>query len=160
MLIRAETECDREAIHALVADAFGKAGEATLVDALRQDGVLVISLVAEEAGRLLGHVAMSHLKSPPNTLALAPLSVVADRRQQGIGSALVRAAIELSRDSGFDVVFVLGEPSTYARFGFSTAAAERFASPFAGSYFQALELSDVPIPAVPVHYARAFSDLE
>ena len=75
MLVREESRSDHATIHALVAEAFGQPQEADLVDALRADGDLIVSLVAEEAGELIGHVAFSRLQSPRESLALAPVAV-------------------------------------------------------------------------------------
>lgn len=160
MQIRPENVRDRDAIHALIQQVFGRSDEAALVDALRQDGDLTLSLVAEEAGRILGHVVLSEMRSPARTRALAPLSVAIERQRQGLGTALVQAALERTRGSGCDMVFVLGDPDYYGRFGFSASAAECFPSPFAGPYLQAKPLSGVAVASAPLIYARAFDDLE
>lgn len=97
MHIREETADDRAAIHALITNAFGRRDEADLVDALRSDGDLVLSLVAEEEGELVGHVALSRLKSPERALALAPIAVSPSRHRRGIGSALIHTAIERAK---------------------------------------------------------------
>ena len=64
MQIRDEVPADWQAIHALVMNAFGRKQEADLVDDLRASGDLIVSLVADERGGLLGHLALSRLKSP------------------------------------------------------------------------------------------------
>jgi putative acetyltransferase len=69
--------------------------------------------------------------------------------------------LAIARATGEELVFVLGEPDYYARFGFSAATAAPFASPYAGPYFMALALR--PGFALPeageANYARAFSGL-
>ena len=60
-VIRRETRQDLDAIDALLRDAFGGDGEARLVRKLREDGDLSLSLVADAAGAILGHVALSPL---------------------------------------------------------------------------------------------------
>jgi putative acetyltransferase len=57
------------------------------------------------------------------------------------------------------MVFVLGEPEYYARFGFGTGAARGFDSPYAGEYFMAIALTETPVQAVPVIYPRRFAEL-
>ena len=120
MEIRTETPDDFEAIRSVIAEAFGQDYEAKLVDDLRNAGDLVISLVAELDGKICGHVALSRLQSPPDALALAPVSVSSSKQTQGIGSALIYDALRRARELGSVIVFVLGEPSYYTRFGFSS----------------------------------------
>lgn len=160
MIIRTETPADHAAIRAIVVDAFGGEQEADLVDGLRRDGALTVSLVAEVDGRIVGHVALSRLKSPPRALALAPVAVVTDRQRQGVGSALVREAIKRATAAeDADVIFVLGEPAYYSRFGFAPETALPFPSPYAGSYFMALKLTARDVTVEPVIYADAFDRL-
>lgn len=160
MRIRPETTDDHEAIHRVVIEAFGRRHEADLVDALRMGGDLTVSLVAAEAGEICGHVALSRLKSPERTLALAPVAVAPRVQRYGTGSALVREALKSARQLGYDLVFVVGEPRFYERFGFSADIASRFPCRFAGPYFMALPLSSLRADPAPVIYADAFADLE
>ena len=159
MNIRPETAGDGTAIHSLVADAFGQAQEADLVDALREAGDLAVSLVATHDGWLLGHVGLSRLRSPERSLALAPLAVAATARNRGVGAALVRAGLERAKALGCEIVFVVGEPNYYERFGFSVKAAAAFPCAYAGPYFLALPLTGTPPAPAPVVYAPAFESL-
>ena len=157
MLVRAETDDDRAAIHAVVAAAFGQVEEADLVDRLRADGDCVFSLVADEEGALLGHVMLSIMRAPFRALALAPVSVKPERQGQGVGSALIRAAIAMARADGWQGIFVLGDERYYERFGFDVAAAKGFASPFAGDHFALLSLHALNEPSEgAVTHAPAF----
>ncbi len=157
--IRQESTADTPAIHALVAAAFGQEDEATLVGALRRDGDLWLSLVAEADGEIVGHIALSRLKSPKNALALAPVSVAPDLQGQDIGSTLIRRAIEESRRAGESLIFVLGEPAYYSRFGFSRETAAPYDCIYAGEYFMALELGATEAEPAEVIYADAFGEL-
>lgn len=143
------------AIRAVIGDAFSRAEEARLVDELRADGVLAISLAAIEAGVLRGHVALSRMQSPARALGLAPLSVRTADQRRGIGSRLVREAIARARQSHYDIVFVLGDPAYYTRFGFSPEAASGFTSRYAGPHFMALHLSSPPVADCQAVYADA-----
>lgn len=159
MEITREAAGASHAIRRVIEDAFGRTAEADLVDALRADGDLVISLTAVSAGEVCGYVALSRLRSPDRALALAPLAVVKSQQRRGVGSLLVRHALELARGAGEDIVFVLGYPAYYGRIGFSVELAEAFASPYAGAHFMALRVSQRTVAAAPVIYARAFDGL-
>jgi putative acetyltransferase len=145
VVIRLERRGDEDAVRAVHRLAFGRDDEGRLVDALRAGGFDRVALVAEEEGRIVGHVLFSALpivtpSAAIDALALAPLAVVPDRQRVGIGSALVRDGLRAARDDGHRIAIVLGHPDYYPRFGFSAARAERLASPYAGPAFMALEL--------------------
>jgi putative acetyltransferase len=138
--------------------------EADLVDQLVADGVAVVSIVAEDNG-IVGHVLLSRMnvvadERALDALGLAPVAVVPDRQREGIGSALVEAAVREAKSAGTQMLFLLGEPGFYGRFGFTAVAAKRFDSPYAGPYFQALPLVDLPpVRSGIAKYAPAFDDL-
>ena len=144
--IREEASADRDAAGEANRLAFGGDDEAMLVDALRAGGYLRVSLVAEDQGRVVGHIVFSDLPvvtagTTVETLALAPMAVLPEFQRRGIGSALVREGLDLCRRRGHRIVVVLGHPGFYPRFGFSTDLAVPLASPFAGDSFMALELT-------------------
>lgn len=160
MHIRPETPADAAAVREIITAAFGQPDEAALVAALHRDGEAAIALVAESAGAVIGHVLLSPMRAPFAALGLAPLSVRPDWQRQGVGSALMHAAIDAARSHGAAAIFLLGNPDYYRRFGFSAAAAAGFASPYAGAHFMALPLVE-PLPAThgAVAYAAAFEAL-
>ena len=103
------------------------------------------SLVAEEGGRVVGHILFSDLPivtadGTVEALALAPLAVLPSHQRRGIGSLLVREGLRACREAGHRIVVVLGHPEFYPRFGFSAELAERLKSPFSGPAFMAAEL--------------------
>ncbi|HEX2556628.1 MAG TPA: N-acetyltransferase [Microvirga sp.] len=160
MTIRDEDPADAPGIRALVASAFGQAAEADLVDRLRRDGDGVISLVAVEDGAFVGHVLLSRMRAPFRALGLAPVSVTPERQRAGIGSRLIRAALDRARGEEWQGVFVLGEPAYYRRFGFDSSLAGGFASPYAGPYLMALALrGELPARTGRIVYAPAFAAL-
>jgi putative acetyltransferase len=94
----------------------------------------------------------------PRIAALGPVCARIDRQKSGIGSALIRAGLNLCRAQGIGTVIVLGDLDYYSRFGFRAALVEGVANAYAGPHLQALEL--VPGALVGVRaivYAPAFS---
>lgn len=161
MLIEPETPDHERAIRSLLLAAFPTAVEADLVDRLRRDGDIAISLVATSDGSVMGYVALSRMTAPTKALGLGPLAVAASHQRQGIGGSLIRTGITQAEGGGLETIFVLGDPAYYGRFGFSLSAAEAFDSPYAGPYFMALSLGAAALPgAGPADYAPAFRDLE
>lgn len=164
--IRPATADDAPAIRAVHLAAFPTSAEADLVARLDEDFDSEISLVAEQTGEIVGHVMLSRMNVSAGSrvfraLGLAPVSVLPGAQGSGMGSDLIRSAVGIARTLGEEVVFVLGEPDYYARFGFSAEAAAPFASPYAGPYFMALWLrpnADPPC-AGEAHYAPAFAKL-
>ncbi len=144
-IVRSETTADRRAVRQVNGLAFGRDDESRLVDHLRDEGYVRLSLVAEEDGQVVGHILFSTLpiitsQATIEALALAPLSVIPDRQRQGIGSLLVREGLRVCTEAGHRIVVVLGHPEFYPQFGFSAKMAERLDSPFSGPAFMALEL--------------------
>ena len=159
--IRDERASDAEGVHRVVATAFGRMDEVALVEELRRSGDYVVSLVAAEDGEIAGHVLLSKMEAPFPALALAPVSVAPARQRRGIGSALVRRAVERARKEGWAAIFVLGEPGYYGRFGFDAAAAAGFTSPYAGEHFMVLALGTaLPTSSGELRHASAFEGLE
>src|SRR5262249_50877185 len=137
LLIRPETAADWDAIRHVNRLAFGQDDEARLVDALRDDGYVQVSLVAERGGQVVGHILFSDLAiiteaGTVPALALAPMAVLPEFQNQGIGSALVRRGLEECRRQGHQIVAVVGHPHFYPRFGFCSKLASALASPFGG----------------------------
>lgn len=125
IVIRPETDADREKITAVTRAAFGRELEAGMVETVRaSDGfVPELSLVAEEDGEVVGHVLLSYVRlEERRVLVLGPISVLPERQRQGIGSALVRESLRRADDRGEPLVLLLGHPWYYPRFGFRRAS--------------------------------------
>jgi putative acetyltransferase len=167
--IRPATGGDVAAIDALLRKAFPDAGEAMLVQRLCIDGDMVLTLLAddEETGSLAGVIVYSRMAveiadKPIAAVALAPLAVDAGQRGQGVAEALVRASLAQLANAGAMLVFVLGDPAYYERFGFSADWARGFASPYAGDYLLALPLQGGAMPCGErgaATHAKAFAQL-
>lgn len=162
MEIRPEDEGHVEGIRAVHRAAFGGEAEAGLVDALRAGGHVRLSLVAEDAGRVVGHILFSELNIDATPgLALAPMGVLPSHQRRGVGSALIRDALARVRELGHRIVVVLGHREYYPRFGFRAELAAPFESPYAGEHFMALELQPGALQGVRgrVAYAPPFDAL-
>ncbi len=124
--IRPESCKDRASIHALTEAAFRDAPHSShteqfIVDALRSRGELSLSLVAEKDGQVVGHIALSPVTISDGStgwFGVGPISVLPGCQGQGIGAALMHAALDALRGQGAQGCVVLGEPSYYGRFGF------------------------------------------
>ena len=125
--VREETPSDLPAIRYVNEQAFGGPEEARLVDMLRASGKVVVSLVAVHQDRIVGHVLFSPVtvsQAPDNfrAVGLAPMSVLPEFQNRGIGSRLVRDGLDACKRLGYDAVVVLGHTHYYPRFGFTRAA--------------------------------------
>ena len=146
MEIRTETGADLAAVGEVNRLAFGREAEARLVDDLRDGGYARLSLVAEEEGRLVGHVMFSEAVirtdgGEVGALALGPVGVIPERQGRGVGSALIREGLDRCVQEGHRIVVLLGHPGYYPRFGFSAERAGNLSSPYSGDAFMALELA-------------------
>ncbi|WP_426367248.1 GNAT family N-acetyltransferase [Streptomyces sp. E-08] len=123
---RPETTGDVEAVHALVAAAFGSEAEADLVEALRVDDAWLpgLSYVAVAPdGTVAAHALITRcLVDGAPAAALAPVSVAPAYQRTGAGQAVVRAVLDAARLLGEELVLVLGHPEYYPRFGFVRAS--------------------------------------
>ena len=161
MRIRPEAPGDEAAIGALTAAAFtghpySDGSEPLIIERLRRLGVLTLSLVAEDDGQIVGHVAFS-----PVTLSggeggwygVGPISVAPGRQRSGIGSALMREGLAEIEAQGAAGCTLVGEPAYYNRFGF-TARTELTTSGVPPEYFLVLPLhGEVPSGMVTFHPA-------
>lgn len=146
-LVRPERWGDHAAVFELNRRAFDGEVEARLVEGLRREARPLVSLVAELAGRVVGHVLFSPVAvgpapASPRTMALGPMAVAPEHQRRGIGSRLVRAGLDACRALGSEAVFVLGHREYYPRFGFAPAPPRRLrlGGPELDPYFMALEL--------------------
>jgi putative acetyltransferase len=165
MIIRPEKPDDIAAIDQVVAAAFGRQPEADLVKRLRDNGDMVLALVAEDDGAIVGHVAFSRLwiegegtRLP--AIGLAPVSVLPDSQRKGVARALIGAGHLRLKTLGEKIVFVVGDPNYYTRFGFSRAIAKAFDCVYQGDDMQALRLSGDAPEAGEIVYPAAFTGLE
>lgn len=137
MEIRMVMPAEVPAAEAVVAAAFGEPPEGRVVQmmrALQAGGAARASLVAVADEELVGHVGLSRgwvdaRRELVEVLVLSPLSVRPDRQGQGVGTALVTAALETAGDRGAPAVFLEGSPDYYGRRGFGSGSALGFDRP-------------------------------
>lgn len=163
IIIRKEQSDDVERIHEVTVAAFLDAPhtdhrEQFIVQALRDSGALSVSIVAEDDGDIVGHLALSLVlisDKSDNWYGLGPISVVPSKQGKGIGSKLMKAAISELKQLSAKGCVLLGNPDYYHRFGFK---------PISGlilpgvpqEYFQALVFQG-SLPQGSVTYHAAFS---
>ena len=102
-IIRREKTTDVQSIEAVTRYAFMNAAhsdgtEHFIVEALRKAGALTVSLVAEQAGNVIGHVAISPVSisdGSENWFGLGPVSVLPEFQGQGVGSELIREGLDI-----------------------------------------------------------------
>ncbi len=128
MIIRPSSDHEKAAMHALHLAAFGEDEGpivANLAYALLGDTSAEprLSLIAEEDGRILGHVLFSAMQldegASPALSILAPLAIATNRQRCGLGTRLVQQGLSMLATSGTAAVFVLGDPRYYQRLGFA-----------------------------------------
>ena len=133
--VRAESKDDSVDINHLLKSAFPTDVEARLVHAIRESGDPFISLVAEIAEIVVGHIFFTeaHVIDGDTrhlVAALAPMAVIPERQRQAIGSVLVREGLDVCRKRGYPGVVVLGHAEYYPRFGFRMASAFGIRCPY------------------------------
>ena len=164
--IRNERPDDHAGIREVIVRAFGDNEAANLVELLRNRNKAPISLVALSGLSVVGHIMFS-----PVTIAkaaedfrgigLAPLAVLPEFQNRGIGSKLIQAGLEQCREKGYDAVVVLGHTTYYPRFGFSRAKDFGLDNEYnADAAFMVLELQAGSLRGVEglVHYAPEFRE--
>lgn len=165
MLIKRERPEDVATIFEVHEAAFETPLEANLVTALRASDAWLppLSLVAEDAGRIAGHVVCTraHVAGTP-VLGLGPLGVLPTHQKRGVGSALMHAVLAAADALNEPAVVLLGHTDYYPRFGFEPALDHGIEPPVPawGAHFMVRPLSTYdPAMRGPFAYAQPFNDL-
>lgn len=172
IIVRQETEQDYKITENIVKKAFENAEhsdnkEHVLVSRLRKSDVFIpeLSLIAENNSEILGHIMLTKLSINNNTnkygsLALAPVSVLPEYQNKGIGSKLITESIKIAKKLGYKSIIVLGHENYYPKFGFRPASKWGIKPPFEvnDEVFMALELEDYSLFGVSgnVEYSKEF----
>lgn len=160
--IRNERPADAGQIHQVTERAFAGAAhtdhtEQFIVKALRESGALTVSLVAEQDGAIIGHVAISPVRisdGAENWYGLGPISVLPEFHGKGVGSQLMHKSLEEIAAKGAAGCVVLGDPDYYGRFGFKCVEGLVFPG-VPAEYFQAHSFCET-YPQGEVMYHESF----
>jgi len=159
---------DVESIFAVQVAAFKNTSEAELVNALRGKDDCICSVVAESNGRIVGHCLFTKVtvKSSHGSFkaaALGPVAVLPEWQGEKIGTMLIITATNIVIEKGHQILFVLGDPDYYNRFGYSDAREFGFSLPCEvpqGAFMVAgLSPNVLHGKSGVVHYAKEFIKL-
>ena len=166
LIVRKEEPQDSSAVRKINREAFARDAEARLVEALRQNEKISLSLVAIVDERLVGHILFTPMQiiSPTGdthqVVGLGPVAVLPENQQHGIGSALCQKGLAMIHEAGHQAVLVLGHPTYYPRFGFQPASLFQIncAYDVPAEAFMALELQEGALDGVTgvAHYQPEF----
>jgi len=147
--LRPETSKDYQDITRINDSAFEQKNEGIIIESLRKNKNFVpeLSIVAEKDEMIIGHILFFpvQIKSKDNsyrTVSLAPMAVLPEYQNQGVGGKLVKYGLEKCREKGYQSVIVLGHPEYYPRLGFEKASKWGIRPPFEApdEAFMAIEL--------------------
>lgn len=172
IIIKQEQVKDYKITENVVKCAFANAehsdkNEHNLVCRIRNSNVFIpeLSLVAMDNERIVGHILFSKVKiknedQVVESLALAPVSVLPEYQNQGVGKLLISKALQKAKELSFNSVVVLGHPEYYPKFGFKKASTWGIKAPFEvpDEAFMAMELGENTLDKVSgvVEYPSVF----
>jgi len=94
----------------------------------------LLSLVAVIKGEIQGHILFTKAQVASREKSvvsiLAPLAVAPDYQSQGIGGRLITEGLAMLSQRGFELVFVLGHPGYYPRYGFNVVGSLDYTTPY------------------------------
>lgn len=132
--IRQETASDHVDVYNLIKEAFSNVeyadgDEQDLVVKLRNSDEFIpeLSMVAEVYGQIIGHILLTKTTigegyNSLKSLVLAPVSVLPEFQNLGIGSMLINEAHKLATLMGYGSVVLIGHAEYYPRFGYEKAS--------------------------------------
>ncbi len=162
--IRPEQPADAPGVRSVHEAAFPTSSEADLVEKLRKNGKASVSLVAEDDGRIVGHILFSPVTFDPPVdvvaLGLSPMAVLPGHEKHGVGRRLVQNGLAESHSRGACLIVVLGDPGYYGRFGFERASRHGLRNEFGVEESFMVFMLDShahPPPGTMVKYAPEFT---
>lgn len=137
MIIKKATDSDLNDVLHIETEAFGHSKESNLVNSLLNDDSAkpLLSLLAIDDGVAVGHILFTKVRITGNedalsAMILAPLAILPEAQGKGVGGNLIKEGLRKLYRSKVDLVFVLGHPEYYPRFGFKPAGAQGFEAPY------------------------------
>ena len=126
IVIRDETGADVGKITEVTIAAFktleiSNHTEQFIIEALRAAKALTVSLVAEEDGCVIGHIAFSPVTisdGTQNWYGLGPVSVLPEHQRKGIGKSLIQEGLSRLKNLNAQGCCLVGHPDYYRKFGF------------------------------------------
>jgi predicted N-acetyltransferase YhbS len=152
LTITPETCADASAREALLDDAFGPSRSEKTCERLREDRLPAdgLAFAVKDGGRLVGTLRLWNvaLGGTP-ALLLGPLAIAASHEGRGLGSRLMRHALNQAAVRGHRAVILVGDEPYYRRFGFSRDLTEDLVlpGPVERDRFLGLELTDGALAA-------------
>jgi len=138
--VRNAFESDKQAVSDVVIAAFGEVQGQEIADLITdlledQSAQPLLSLVVTSYDIVVGHILFTsaqikHSQRMVSSAILAPLSVHPEYQSQGIGGQLIEEGLKQLKATGVELVFVLGHPGYYPKYGFSTAGIKGFDAPY------------------------------
>ena len=130
IIIRNEINADVDAITEVTAAAFktleiSNHTEQFIVEALRANNALTVSLIAEVDGHVVGHVAFSPVTisdGTQNWCGLGPVSVLPEHQRKGIGKSLILEGISRLKGLNAKGCCLVGHPDYYRKLGFKNVS--------------------------------------
>ena len=138
--LRKAFESEKQAISDVVIAAFGDIQGQEIMDLITDlledpSAQPLLSLVATADDNVVGHILFTsaqirHSQRMCSSAILAPLSVHPEYQRQGIGGQLIEEGLKQLKAAGVELVFVLGHPGYYPKYGFSAAEIKGFDAPY------------------------------
>ena len=130
IIIRNEIDADVDAITEVTVAAFktleiSNHTEQFIVEALRANNALTVSLIAEVDGHVVGHVAFSPVTisdGTQNWYGLGPVSVLPEHQRKGIGKSLILEGISRLKGLNAKGCCLVGHPDYYRKLGFKNVS--------------------------------------
>lgn len=142
--IRHETPQDYEAIKRVNDLAFEETAPSHIISELRKSGEALWSKVLIKEGDIIGHLMFYKVLLEGRFIAagLGPLSILPKFQRQGYGGQLIRDGLAEADPAQHQIIFLLGHPDYYPKFGFSSELGAQYISPWPRPAFMALKLND------------------